>query len=146
MAQVGSEQVAGQVISVGQVAVVSQGDPVRAVHIKRLGLGRARTAGGWVAHMANTHVTRQTTHVPGVKHIPHQPVILPEIESVVLKGHNSRRILATVLKNGQRIVKQLINVGSTDNTDNATYGWATLRVLELNVIGMQTWVSRLRFR
>ena len=96
--------------------------------------------------MADAHVTRQATHVPSVEYIPNQSVVLAQVKPVVLEGHNSRRILATVLKNGQRIVKQLINVGSTDNTDNATHGWATLRVLELNVIGMQTRVARLRFR
>src|SRR5690554_6211927 len=146
MAQVGTEQVLGKVVGVGEVAVMGQGNAVGAVHVERLGFCRAWASGSRITDMADAHVTRQAAHVPGVEYIPNQPVVLAQVKPVVLEGHNSRRILATVLKNGQRIVKQLINVGSTDNTDNATHGWATLRVLELNVIGMQTRVARLRFR
>ena len=38
VAQIGSEQVAAQLIGVGQVAVVRQGDAVGTVYIERLGL------------------------------------------------------------------------------------------------------------
>src|SRR5690606_10085088 len=94
--------------------------------------------------MPDAHVTHQPAHMASMENIPHQSIVFTQKESVVLEGNNTRRILATVLKNSQCIIKKLIDVGSTDDTDNAAHGWIYLRVLKLNVNGMQTRVPRLQ--
>jgi hypothetical protein len=60
--------------------------------------------------MPYADITHQPAHMPGMENIPDQPVILAKKETVILKSHNTRRILATVLKNSQCIVKKLVDV------------------------------------
>mgnify|MGYP000719183632 CR=1 FL=1 len=122
VAQIGPEQVLAEIISIGQVAVVSQGNAIRAVHIERLGFGGAGTASSRIAHVAYTHVAHQTTHMTGMENIPYQAIVLAEEKPFILKCHNARRVLAPVLKYSQRIIERLIDVGSTDDADNATHG------------------------
>ncbi len=47
--------------------------------------------------MADTNITHQAAHVTGTKYIPHQAVVLAQVKTLILKGNNSRRILAPVL-------------------------------------------------
>src|SRR5471032_2707441 len=78
VAQVRFVDLLGQLLDVGQVAVVRQGNAIRRVDVKRLGFGRSRTARGWITHMANTHMTDQALHVTLMKHITDQPVVLAQ--------------------------------------------------------------------
>ncbi len=72
--------------------------------------------------MPDPDVPDQPAHVPCVEHVPYQTIVLAQIEAIVLKSHNARSVLAPVLENGQRIIERLIDVGCTDDADNATHG------------------------
>jgi hypothetical protein len=72
--------------------------------------------------MPDTNVTYQAAHVTGVEDIPYKAVVLAEVKTFILKSNNARRVLAPVLKYSQRIIERLIDVGSTDDADNATHG------------------------
>ncbi|MNG92921.1 hypothetical protein D3C79_518680 [compost metagenome] len=78
VAQVGLVDLLGQLLDVGQVAVVRQGDAIGRVDVERLGLGRGRAARRRVAHVADTHVTDQALHVALLEHVTHQAIILAQ--------------------------------------------------------------------
>ncbi len=99
VAAVAFEQLLAQLMGVGQVAVVGQGDAVRRVDVERLGLRGAGAAGGRVTHVADPHIALQALHMAGLKHIVHQAVGLTQTEAVVcINGDDARSILPTVLK------------------------------------------------
>ena len=54
-----TDQHLGELGGIGQVAVVREADAVGRVHVERLRLGSAVTAGGRVAHVADTLITQQ---------------------------------------------------------------------------------------
>src|SRR3546814_1312069 len=58
-----------QQVGIGQIAVVGQGDAIRGIDVERLRLGRSRTAGGRVAHVADAHVAAQALHVLLGEHV-----------------------------------------------------------------------------
>jgi hypothetical protein len=68
----------------------------------------------------------------GMKYITHKTVVFTQIKTVVFEGNNTCCVLAPMLKNSQRIIKQLVHVRSADDTDDATHGIEILRVLKLN--------------
>ncbi len=78
MAQVGLVNFLGQLLDVGEVAVVRQRDAVRRVDVERLSLGRRRAARGGVTHMTDAHMPDQTLHMTLMKHIAHQSVVLAQ--------------------------------------------------------------------
>ena len=57
----------------------------------------------------------------GSKHIPHQAVVLAQIDAAVIAGDDTRRILAAVLQHRQAVVDGLIDIILTDYTDNAAH-------------------------
>ncbi|MNF30238.1 hypothetical protein D3C84_109660 [compost metagenome] len=119
--QVGFVDLLGQLLDVGQVAVVRQGDAVGRVDVERLRLGRAGTAGGGIAHMADTHVADQALHMALMKDVAHQAIVLAQEQPAVMTGDDTGSILAAVLEDGQAVIQRLIDVRFTDDTDNATH-------------------------
>jgi hypothetical protein len=57
--------------------------------------------------MADAHVAQLSEHVPGVKNVAYQPIILPQEELRTGAGHHSSGILATMLKHSQSVKKRL---------------------------------------
>jgi len=78
VAQVRLVNLFGQLLNVGQVTVVRQGDAIRRVDVKRLSLSRGRATSSRVTHMANAHVSDQALHVTLMKHVTYQPIILAQ--------------------------------------------------------------------
>ena len=104
MAQVLREQLFAELCRVGQVAVVSQAQPVGRVDIKRLSQRRAGAARGRVTHVTDTHVAGQPAHVPGTKYILDQTVVLAQIQYTVVVRCDPCSILPAMLKHRQGIV------------------------------------------
>ncbi len=71
--------------------------------------------------MADTHVTRQTQHMAGMKHIAHQTVVLAQVQTAVFTGHDARRILAAVLQYRQAVIQSLIHRVLSHNANDSTH-------------------------
>ena len=98
MPQVGPEDVLGQLIRVGQVAVMGQRDAVGAVDVERLRLRRTRGARGGVTDVPDAHAPHQTAHVTVAEHIPHHAIVLAQEKPVSVTGDDAGSVLPTVLE------------------------------------------------
>lgn len=121
MAQIGLVDFLGQLLDVGQVTVMRQGDAVRRVDVERLSLGRAGAASGRVAHMADAHMANQALHMALLEHVTYQAVVLAQEQATIMAGDNTGSILAAVLEDGEPVIQRLIDVRFTDDTDDATH-------------------------
>ena len=121
--QVLTEQVLHQGLGVGQIAVMSQGNTVGRIDIKRLRLGRGGATRSGIAHMADTHISLQAQHMAGMKHVAHQTVVLSQVQPVVVTGHDAGSILATMLQYGQTVIDHLIDGTFTYDADNAAHAF-----------------------
>ena len=110
-----------KLIGIGQVAVMGQGDAVRGVDIKRLGLGRGGTTRRRVTDMADTHITGQIDHVPGAEDIPRQAVVLAHMQLSSIHDDNAGGVLATMLQHQQGVVERLIDRAFTKNSNNTAH-------------------------
>src|SRR3990167_7692236 len=111
----------GQLLDVGQVAVVRQGDAIRRVDVERLRFGRAGATRRRVAHVANAHMADQTLHVALLEHVTYQTVVLAQEQTAIMAGDNTGSILAAVLEDCEPVIQRLIDVRFTDDTDNAAH-------------------------
>ena len=59
--------------------------------------------------MADTHIAPETQHVARVEHVTHQAVVLAQVQAFAFAGHDTGRILSTMLQNSQSIVDGLVN-------------------------------------
>ena len=105
VAPIDLEEFPFQLMGIGQVAVVGQGDPVGRVDIEGLGFQGGMAAGRGVTHMADAHGADQPREVAGLKDIPHQAVFLMEKHLVQMTGGHAGGILAPVLENTQSFIK-----------------------------------------
>ncbi|MCY1534962.1 hypothetical protein D9M68_703470 [compost metagenome] len=78
VAQVGLVDLLGQLLDVGQVAVVRQGDAVGRVDVERLGLGGTGRTRGGIAHMADAHAADQALHVALLEDVADQAIVLAQ--------------------------------------------------------------------
>ena len=121
MAQIGFVDLAGQLLDVGQVAVVRQGDAIGRVDVERLRLGGAGAAGGGIAHVGDAHVADQVLHVPLLEDIADQAVVFAQEEFTVQAGDDTGGILTAMLKDGERVVQRLVDVRLAHDTYDATH-------------------------
>ncbi|VXB85393.1 hypothetical protein PSEUDO8O_20039 [Pseudomonas sp. 8O] len=119
--QIGLVDFLGQLLDVGQVTVVRQGDAVRRVDVERLSFGRAGATSSRVAHMADAHMTDQALHMPLLEHVTYQTIVLAQEQAAIMAGDNTGSILAAVLEDGEPVIQRLIDVRFTDDTDDATH-------------------------
>ncbi|MCY1389796.1 hypothetical protein D9M71_46000 [compost metagenome] len=78
VAQIGFVDFLGQLLDVGQVAVVRQGDAVGRVDVERLGLGGTGRTRGGIAHMADAHAADQALHVALLEDVADQAIVLAQ--------------------------------------------------------------------
>jgi hypothetical protein len=121
MAQVGLVDLLGQLLDIGQVAVMRQGDAIRRVDVERLRFSRRGAARSRVAHMTDAHMANQALHVALLEHVAHQAIVLAQEQAAIMTGDNTGSILAAVLEDGQPVIQRLIDVRFTDDTDNAAH-------------------------
>ncbi len=57
-----------------------------------------------------------------LKHIPHQAAGLTQIDAAVVASGDARRVLATVLQNGQTVVQGLIDTAFRYDSDDPAHG------------------------
>ena len=123
VAQVLHEEVALQVLGVGEIAVVGQDDSVGGIDVEGLGLGgTGRAAGGGIAHMAYAHVALELDHVAGAKDIAHQTGILAQVELVALGRDDPRGILTAMLKHQQGVIEGLVDGALAHDANDAAHG------------------------
>ncbi len=121
MAQIRLVDLLGQLIDIGQVAVVRQGNAVRRVDVERLCLGGTGATRGGVTDVADPHVADQALHMALLKDVANQAVILAQKQPAVMARDDTGCILAAVLQYGKRVIQRLIDVRLTDDADNATH-------------------------
>ena len=127
MAQIGTVEVLGERLGIGQVAVMGQGQAVGRVDVERLRLRGAGAAGGGVTHVTDAHVADQAAHVAVAEYVPDHAVVLAQEQPVPVAGDDAGGVLSPVLKNRQSVINRLVDVGVADNANNAAH----LRILEL---------------
>jgi hypothetical protein len=71
--------------------------------------------------MADTHVALEFNHMASAKHVPHQTVVLSQVDPIAIAGDDTGGILATVLYNGQAVVDRLIDRLLGKNADYAAH-------------------------
>ncbi len=121
MTKVGAEKVAGNLVGIGEIAVMGERDAVGGVHIKRLCFSRTGRAGGRVAHMTDAVITDQPHHVARMKHIAHHAILLAEIKPAVMGCHNAGGILTAMLQYRQCVIEVLVNRALACNTHNTAH-------------------------
>ncbi len=114
-------QRAGQFRGIGQVAVVGEADAVGRVDVERLGLGGALAAGGRVANVADADIALELKHVTLLEHVPHQAVVLAQEDLALVRRHDARGVLATMLQHRQGVVELLIGGTEADDADDAAH-------------------------
>ncbi|MOA38107.1 hypothetical protein D3C78_1597550 [compost metagenome] len=77
--------------------------------------------------MADADLADQALHVALLEHVTHQAVVLAQKQPAAMAGHDTGSVLAAMLEDGQRVIQRLVDVGLTDNTDNATHVTQPLR-------------------
>lgn len=121
VAQVGFVDFLGQLLDIGQVAVVRQGNAVGRVDVERLRLRRAGAAGGRVTHMADADAADQALHVALLEDVADQAVVLAQVQLIVMAGDDTGSVLAAMLEDGERVIQRLIDVRLAHDTDDATH-------------------------
>jgi hypothetical protein len=107
----------GQLIVVGQIAVMTQTDAVWRIYIERLRFSGSRPPRRRIAYVTNTDIAREAQHVPVTKHITHQTIALALPQAVLAPGYDARGILAAMLQDSQCVVNTLIDGLMTNNSD-----------------------------
>ncbi|MCY1333151.1 hypothetical protein D9M69_188660 [compost metagenome] len=82
--------------------------------------------------MADADLADQALHVALLEHVTDQAVVLAQVQPVVLAGHDAGSVLAAMLKNGERIIKRLVDVRFAHDTDDATHATQPLFGFRLN--------------
>ena len=114
-----------KLIGVGQIAVMPENDTEGRVHVKRLGLGKVRgRTGRWIAHMADTPVTGERSHIACAENITHQPRALLQVKGIAFSRCYSSRVLAAMLKHHQAIVEQLVDRRCCHHTENPAHSFS----------------------
>src|SRR3569623_315242 len=111
-----------ELLPISEIAVVTEDDAERRVHIKRLCLLLAGGPGGRITALADTGIAQQRTHVSRTEHVAHQAVRLMHCERMSIAGCDARRILSSMLQQQQRIVDLLIDGTMGNYADYATHG------------------------
>jgi hypothetical protein len=75
--------------------------------------------------MANSHRTSQFEHMPGVKHIAHQSIVLAQVHPFRIAREYPCRVLSAMLEHGEPVVNGLVHGPRAENTDYPTHGLLT---------------------
>ena len=121
MSAVGREQLFFQVVSVGQVAVVSQRNPIWRVDVQRLRFVSARCTGRRVTDVPDTHIPDKRPHVTGAEHVFCQSVVFTQKDPAALGRGDASGILAAVLQYGQRVVYARIYGFEAGDSSDSTH-------------------------
>ena len=111
----------GEFVGVGQIAVVREADAERRIDVERLGLVLGRRARRRVAHVADSHVARQLEHMPPLKDVANEAILLAHVYAPVLGGYDPGSVLATVLQDGQGIIDGLVDRALGNDSDDSTH-------------------------
>ena len=125
MAPVLAEQLALELLRVGEVAVVPEHDAEGRVDVQRLRLGRVLGGtGGRVAAVGDAGVAHERAHVAGAEDVAHEPAALVHVERAFVGGDDAGGILAAVLQHQQPVVEQLVDGRLGDYADDSTHASA----------------------
>ena len=122
MAKVFTKQFFAQFISIREISVVAKREAVRRIDIERLGFRGGIASGSRITHVADTHIALESDHVSGVEYVPHEAVVLAQINPFAVAGNDSSCVLAPVLQYRQPVVNGLVNRPLGQNTDDSAHG------------------------
>ena len=80
--------------------------------------------------MTDTHVALQSHHVAVVKNVTHQSIGFARKQLAANSGDYPRRILATVLQNGKRIIQREVYRRTADDPNYAAHCFARITVVD----------------
>jgi len=79
MAQILPVEVSGQLLSICQVTVVRQRDPIRRVDVEWLGFSRRCVPSGRIADMGDADTALEIDHMAGTEDIPGKAVLFAQM-------------------------------------------------------------------
>ena len=71
--------------------------------------------------MTHADIAGQFEHMALLKHVPHQPITLFDVQPIATPGDDTRGILPAMLQYGQRIINGLIDRALADDTYDAAH-------------------------
>ena len=110
-----------ELVGVDQIAVVSQGNSVGRIDVKRLRLGHARRTRRGIPDMPESDIASQPHHVVLLEDIADQAGALAQVQLTAFLGHDARGVLPPVLEIGQGIVDRLIDRALADDSNDSAH-------------------------
>jgi hypothetical protein len=77
---------------------VTERDSVGRIDVERLRLGGHRGTGGGITHLPDTDISFKALHMTGMKDVPHQPVVLAQVQPSLVTSHDTGSILPAMLQ------------------------------------------------
>ena len=71
--------------------------------------------------MADAHISGQTQHVTGMKHIAHQAVAFAQMQLTFVGGHDTGGVLPAMLQHRQPVINRLVDTVFTYDSDDAAH-------------------------
>ncbi len=59
--------------------------------------------------MTDTHVALELHHVPSLKHVPDETVVLAQVDAMAIAGDHAGRVLTAMLNDRQAVVDGLVD-------------------------------------
>src|SRR5690606_19896330 len=117
------EHLPPQRFGVDEVAVVSQRDAEWRVDVEGLRLVDAFAARGRITAVADADPPPQHLHAALVEDVAHQAIALVHGQGGAGGGGDARRVLATMLQDGQAVVQRGRDLRGSNDADDAAHGW-----------------------
>lgn len=105
-------------IGIGEVSVMSKGNPERGIYKKRLRLEFAVATGGRITNMTDAHATLKMQKRFEVKYFTDKTVPFFEMKLAVIRD-DPRRILTAVLQKNQAIIEIVNSIIRADDSEDA---------------------------
>jgi len=71
--------------------------------------------------MADAHIAAQRFHMALLKDVAHKPVVLTQMDTLVVAGENASGILTAMLQNKQTLIQGLVHRAFGNNADDAAH-------------------------
>ena len=108
--QVLAEQIAFELIGIGQVAVVPEHEAERRIDVERLRFrGRPRRARCGVTRVPDAAGAEQAAHIAGAEDVAHHALGLVHEELALQQRHDAGGILAAMLQHEEPVVEHLVD-------------------------------------
>ena len=122
VAQVLPEQLAFELVGIGQIAVVTEHDTERRIDMWAADSpARPRRAGGRITRVRDAACAEKAAHIASAKYVAHHAAALVHMECRTLGGNNAGCVLAAMLQHQQTIIEQLVYLILCYSTKNSAH-------------------------